>query len=99
MNYTDTDRKLADNIRKLRNTCGFTQEQVSAKLGVIGVNMSRSKYAKIESNCAIVRVRELVALKLVFKCSFDDFFDGLEESFQSEILEMENTDPRYDEHS
>ena len=90
MSYINIDFRFGDNIGRLRRSCGLTQEQTIAKLQVIGMPTSRSRYAKIETGRANIRVRELVALKKIFKCSLNDFFDGLEDLLQSEILEMEN---------
>ena len=55
---------------------GYTQEQVSAKLQVLGVNMSRDFYAHIEGGTYNIRVSELAALRKVLGCSYDDFFQG-----------------------
>lgn len=72
------DLNLGGNIRKLRIRSGMTQEQVVAKLQVMGLSISRSSYAKIEANLLNIRVSELVGLKNIFNCRFEDFFEGLE---------------------
>ena len=91
MSSIHPDYKLGDNIRRLRRSHGLTQEQVSAKLDVLGIPMSRSRYAKIETDRTHIRVKELVALRRIFKCSFDDFFVGLDEILQSEINAVLNS--------
>ena len=78
MQKSKSDLNLGGNIRKLRIRSGMTQEQVVAKLQVMGLPISRSSYAKIETNLLNIRVSELVGLKNIFKCRFDDFFEGLE---------------------
>lgn len=78
MQKIKSDLNLGGNIRKLRIRSGMTQEQVVAKLQVMGLPISRSSYAKIETNLLNIRVSELVGLKNIFKCRFDDFFEGLE---------------------
>lgn len=78
MQKIKSDLNLGGNIRKLRIRSGMTQEQVVAKLQVMGLPISRSSYAKIEANLLNIRVSELVGLKNIFKCRFDDFFEGLE---------------------
>ena len=67
---------IGTNIRSLRLKAGYTQEQVSAKLQVLGVNMSRDFYAHIESGTYNIRVSELAALRRVLQCSYDDLFQG-----------------------
>lgn len=70
------DYCIGTNIRDLRLKAGYTQEQVSAKLQVLGVNMSRDFYAHIESGTYNIRVSELAALRRVLKCTYDDLFQG-----------------------
>ena len=70
------DYCIGTNIRSLRLKAGYTQEQVSAKLQVLGVNMSRDFYAPIESGTYNIRVSELAALRRVLQCSYDDLFQG-----------------------
>ena len=70
------DYCIGTNIRSLRIKAGYTQEQVSAKLQVLGVNMSRDFYAHIESGTYNIRVSELAALRRVLQCSYDDLFQG-----------------------
>ena len=65
---------LGDNIRNLRLKLNLTQEQVVAKLQLRGLDTSRSSYSQIESGTYNIKVSELVALKTIFRCSFDDFF-------------------------
>lgn len=78
MQKIKSDLNLGGNIRKLRIRSGMTQEQVVAKLQVMGLPISRSSYAKIEANLLNIRVSELVGLRNIFNCRFEDFFEGLE---------------------
>ncbi len=70
------DHCIGTNIRRLRLKAGYTQEQVSAKLQVLGINMSRDFYAHIESGVYNIRVSELAALRQILQCSYDDLFYG-----------------------
>ena len=65
---------LGDNIRNLRLKSNLTQEQVITKLQLRGLDTSRSSYSQIENGTYNIKVSELVALKSIFACSFDDFF-------------------------
>ncbi|XCH79179.1 MAG: helix-turn-helix domain-containing protein [Candidatus Dehalobacter alkaniphilus] len=71
------DMDIGKNIQDLRHKCGYTQEQVVAYMQLLGCNLSRVTYAKIEGNNYNIRVSELVALKIIFEADFSDFFDGL----------------------
>lgn len=74
-----TDLDIGRNIQQQRRRCQLTQENVVAKLQVLGIDISRSTYAKIESSSYNIRISELVALKRIFKMtSFDPFFEGLD---------------------
>lgn len=67
---------IGTNIRRLRVGAGLTQEQVAAKLQLEGVNLSRDFYAHIESGVYNIRASELAALRRIFKCGYDAFFEG-----------------------
>lgn len=71
------DMDIGHNIQALRKKAGLTQDQTVAKLQLMGLEISKSTYAKIETNRMNIRVSELVALKEIFGAQFNDFFDGL----------------------
>lgn len=74
------DVGLGRNIRALRMTSHMTQEQVTARMQLLGCDVSRSIYAQIESGTYNIRVTELVALKRIFDTDYNAFFEGLEEA-------------------
>jgi len=74
------DVGLGRNIRALRMTSHMTQEQVTARMQLLGCDISRSVYAQIESGTYNIRVTELVALKRIFDTDYNAFFEGMEES-------------------
>lgn len=76
--YLLTDMDLSDNIVRLRRERKLTQNYVAIQLQTMGLNISRSRLSMIELKRLNVPVSLLVALKVIFKCSFDDFFVGLE---------------------
>ncbi|EAG5053281.1 TPA: helix-turn-helix transcriptional regulator, partial [Listeria monocytogenes] len=57
------DMDIGKNIQRLRNNSKMTQDQVVAKMNIMGLNISKSTYAKLETNRMNIRVSELVALK------------------------------------
>ena len=44
------DRNIGSNIQKARYGKGLTQDETIAKLQLMGIEISRSTYAKIETN-------------------------------------------------
>ena len=71
------DLAIGFNIRELRVTRKLTQDMIVAKMQLMGIYISRSSYAKIESNLMNIKVSELVALTSIFHCEFNDFFVNL----------------------
>lgn len=71
------DLKLGPNIRRLRLKSNLTQEQVTAKMQLMGINISRSIYSQIEGGTYNIRVSELAAMKEIFNISYDSFFEGI----------------------
>ena len=71
------DMDIGQNIQQLRKQNAMTQNQVIAKMNLMGLNISPSTYAKIETNRMNIRVSELAALKIIFNAEYNDFFKGL----------------------
>ncbi len=71
------DLDIGRNIQALRRASGLTQEQVVAKMQLMDLNISKSTYAKLETNRMNIRVSELAALRIIFGAEYGDFFRGL----------------------
>ena len=71
------DLDIGHKIGALRNAANLTQDQTVAKMQLMGIKISKSSYAKIETNRMNIKVSELVALKQIFGVDFNVFFDGL----------------------
>ena len=71
------DRDIGGNIQRARKNCGLTQDQTIAKLQLMGIEISRSTYAKIETNRINIRVSELLAFSQLFGVDIAFFSDGL----------------------
>jgi len=78
------DLSIFRNVAKLRKKAGMTQEYVAIRLQTMGLNISRSRFSMIELGRLRLSVHMLVALKIIFGCSYDDLFEGLEQKLQSE---------------
>ena len=71
------DMDIGRNIQRLRQRAGMTQDQVVAHLQLMGVEISKSTYAKLETNRMNIKVSELVAMKIIFEANIEEFFEGL----------------------
>ena len=71
------DMSIGSNIQKMRYQNKLTQEQVIARMNLMGLPISKSSYAKIETNRMNIKVSELAALKEIFQAEYRDFFAGL----------------------
>ena len=71
------DRDIGSNIQKARYSKGITQDETIARLQLMGIDISRSTYAKIETNRINIRVSELIALSLILDVDFNYFFSDL----------------------
>lgn len=74
MNST-IEKKIGENIRKLRVKAGFTQEMLSAKLQLEGCDVTRSALAKIEVGQRHLYPDEVIFIKKILKVSFEEIFD------------------------
>ncbi|HWR23773.1 MAG TPA: helix-turn-helix transcriptional regulator [Feifaniaceae bacterium] len=66
------NRRIGENIRRLRSAKGITQEQLCAKLQVGGCDISRGTLAKIEAGIRHISVEELAAVKNVLESSYEE---------------------------
>lgn len=73
MDY-EYSKAIGKNINVIRRSKSLTQEQLSAKLQVIGCDITRSALAKIEVGQRHLYPDELKALKIVFGIAYDDLF-------------------------
>lgn len=71
------DRNIGDNLRRLRDTKGISQEKLCALLQLRGCDIGRSTYDKYERGELNVKASVLIQLKDFYGCSFDDFFKDL----------------------
>ena len=71
------DKSIGSNIQKMRYQNKLTQEQVIARMKLMGLPISKSSYAKIETNRMNIKVSELVALREIFQCEYGEFFSSI----------------------
>lgn len=85
------DMEIKDQIKSLRQKNGLSQAGVSAKLQLMGIKMSRSWLSAIELGNRNIPVRVLVGLKIIFNCSYDDFFAGLDIELLKSVKEQKSS--------
>ena len=73
-----SDVTLGQNIRSIRKSKKLTQEQVSTKMQLLGIDITRSIYSQIECGTYNIKVTELAALHLIFYVDYNAFFENIE---------------------
>jgi len=77
MQKLKVDMDMGSNLRKLRVQHQYTQDRLVARLGILDVSISRATYSRCETGELNIPIRVLVALRTIYACSYDDFFEGL----------------------
>ena len=70
---------MGDNLRRLRDEAGISQEKLCAELQRRGCDIGRTTYAKYEAGELNIRASVLVELRKIYQCSYDEFFAGLDQ--------------------
>ena len=70
----DYEKQVGMKIRDLRIKNNMTQEQLSAKLQVLGCDITRSALAKIEVGQRHLYPDEIKAFKEILKVKYEDIF-------------------------
>ena len=70
---------MGDNLRRLRDATGISQEKLCAELQRRGCDLGRTTYAKYESGELNIRASVLIELRKIYQCSYDEFFAGLDQ--------------------
>ena len=73
------DRNMGTNLRRLRDQYGISQSKLCAELRRRGCDIARSAYAKYEAGELNIRASVLIELRKIYNCSYDEFFQGLDE--------------------
>jgi len=68
------EKLIGDNIRRLREKAGFTQEYVATKLQIMGCDITRSAVAKIEVGQRHLYPDEIILLKEILGVKYEDVF-------------------------
>lgn len=65
---------MGKNLRKLRESRGWTQEELAAKLQTMGCDLTRSAVAKLEAGQRHFYADEIKTLKLVLQVDYIKLF-------------------------
>lgn len=79
------DIQIGDTLRTYRLMANYTQEQVVAKLQLMGMDVSRSCYSQMECGTYNIRISELIALTEIFSVDFNSIFNKAAEKFKKQI--------------
>ena len=71
------DVSIGDNLRRLRKQAHLSQEQVAAKLQVMGLPFSREMLSQMELGRYNIRVSVLRALTELYGAKVEEFFQGV----------------------
>lgn len=74
----EIEKEIGDNIRKIRENIGMTQEMLSTKLQLLGCDITRSAIAKIEVGQRHIYPDEIILIKEILDTDFDSIFYGME---------------------
>ena len=69
------EKRIGNNIRTLREKSGMTQEVLSAKLQVMGCDITRSALAKMEVAQRHIYPDEIMWIKTILNVTYEDIFD------------------------
>ncbi len=69
------EKKIGNNIKKLRERNNFSQDYVAAQLQLRGCDITRSAVAKIEVGQRHLYPDEIILLKEILSVSYDEIFD------------------------
>lgn len=68
------EKRIGQNIRKLRERLGMTQETLATKLQLCGCDITRSAVAKIEVGQRHLYIDEVILIKEILGVSYDEIF-------------------------
>ena len=73
------DRNMGNNLKRMRLERRISQEKLCVELQRRGCDIGRTTYEKYETGELNIRISVLITLKKIYSCSYDDFFEGLDE--------------------
>ena len=68
----EIEKKIGNNVRKLREQANMTQEMLAIKLQINGCDITRSAVAKIEVGQRHLYPDEIVLIKAILNVSYEE---------------------------
>ena len=68
--------RIGNNIRRIRESRGMTQDMLAAKLQLLGCDITRSAVAKIEVGQRHIYADEIILIRKILNTTFDAIFDA-----------------------
>lgn len=69
------ETRVGNNIRKIREAKGMTQDTLAAKLQLSGCDITRSAVAKIEVGQRHLYPDEIILIRKILNTTFDEIFE------------------------
>ena len=69
------EKQIGQNIRRLREKAGMTQDALAAKLQLKGCDLTRSAIAKIEVGQRHLYPDEVILIRDILRVGYEDIFD------------------------
>lgn len=69
------EEKIGNNVRKIREAQGMTQDMLAAKLQLAGCDITRSAVAKIEVGQRHLYPDEIILLRKILNTTYEAIFD------------------------
>lgn len=70
-----TEKRVGQNIRRLREKAGMTQDALAAKLQVGGCDITRSAVAKIEVGQRHLYPDEIILIRRILGTTYEEILD------------------------
>lgn len=70
---------IGKNIRKIRKSKGIGQTELVRKLQLLGIEMTRETFVKIERGVQHIQARQLQGIKNVLETSYDELLAPADE--------------------
>ena len=72
----DAEKQIGKNIKYLRERANLTQDSLATRLQLCGCDITRSAVAKIEVAQRHLYPDEIVHIKNILKCTFEELLEG-----------------------
>lgn len=70
----EIEKRVGNNVRKIREKIGMTQDALAAQLQLRGCDITRSAVAKIEVGQRHLYPDEIILIKEILKTEFNEIF-------------------------